>query len=50
MNAILIELTDGSVYVARLHPNTASQDPLTYKEKVILDLHKQIEELKNKTS
>ncbi|MGK0446547.1 MAG: hypothetical protein ACJA2M_000316 [Polaribacter sp.] len=46
MNAIFIELTDGSVYVARLEPDTASQDPLTNEEKVILDLHRQLEALK----
>ena len=50
MNAIFIELTDGSVYVARLEPKTASEAPLTDKEKVILDLHRQLEALKtNKT-
>jgi hypothetical protein len=46
MNAILIELTDGSVYLARLEPETTSEDPLTDKEKVILDLHRQLEALK----
>ena len=48
MNAIFIELTDGSVYVARLEPKTVTEAPLTDKEKVILDLHRQLEALKNK--
>jgi len=42
MNSIFIELSDGSVYVARLEPKTASEDPLTDKEKVILDLYRQL--------
>lgn len=48
MNAIFIELTDGSVYVARLEPTTASEAPLTDEDKVILDLYRQLEELKNR--
>jgi hypothetical protein len=42
-NRKLIELSDGSMYAARLHPVTGSEDPLTLQEIVILDLHRQIE-------
>lgn len=48
MNAIFIELSDGSVYIARLEPETGSEDPLSIQEKVILDLHRQLESLKIK--
>ena len=47
MNAIFIELSDKTVYLAKLEPKLPSEQPLTDKDKVILDLHKQIEELKS---
>ena len=50
MNAILIELTDKTVYLAKLEPKLPSEQPLTDKDKVILDLHKQIEQLKSKVN
>lgn len=46
MRGTLIELSDGTVYLARLEPRNASEPPLSDMEKVILDLHKQIEKIK----
>jgi hypothetical protein len=46
MKTILIQLSNGQVYLARTKPETASEDPLTDREVVILDLHNQIEVLK----
>jgi len=48
MNAIFIQLSDDTVYVARLEPKTPTEAALTIQEKVILDLHRQIEELKSR--
>lgn len=44
----LIELTNGTVYLARIELDTASENPLTDRELVIIDLDKQIQVLKNK--
>ena len=45
--SILIELRNGEIYYARGHPKSATEDPLTDSEMVILDLYEQIEELKD---
>ena len=42
MEVIAIKLSNGQVYFARCEPKTASEDPLTTEEKVILDLYKQL--------
>lgn len=47
MESIFIELTDGSVYVSRLEPTSASAKPLSDKEVVILDLYRQLESIKD---
>jgi len=44
IDAIAILLKDGSVYLQRLAPTTASEDSLTSQEKVIIELYYQLQE------
>lgn len=42
---VVIPFEDNAVYTQRLEPYTASEDPLTDQEKVILYQHREIERL-----
>ena len=44
IHAIAILRKDGSVYLQRLAPKTASEDSLTSQEKVIIELYYQLQE------
>ena len=44
MNAIFIELSDGSVYVAKTPPTETWEKPMDLKDEVILDLYNQLKQ------
>ncbi len=47
MKPIFIQLGNGLVYFQRPEPDTASQDPLTDSEQIIIHLYRENEELKS---